>query len=86
MFKSVYVDCRPLTRGEIVSNPQQASRTFGTEISLLLDDLQELNVENLGFIQMMRTAPLTPVQWAKRDKNMEAIKVLMARIDALGSQ
>jgi len=66
-----------------MSNPQRAPQVFGTEIGLLLDDLQQLNDENMGIIQMLRIGPLTPEQWAKRDSNMEVIKTLMARIDEL---
>lgn len=59
---------------------------FGTEIGLLLDQLQRLNDENMGLIQMLRNGPLTLEQWDKRNKNLAAIEVLMARIDELGSQ
>jgi len=59
---------------------------FGTEIGLLQDQLQRLNDENMGLIQMRRVAPLTPEQWSKWGANLAAIEVLMARIDELGSQ
>ncbi|MHB0978249.1 MAG: hypothetical protein ACYC1K_02505 [Minisyncoccota bacterium] len=71
-----------------MGDPQQATQertthAFGTEIGLLMNDLEELNNENMGLIQMLRTGPLTPEQWAKWLKNHDAIEDLMARIDAL---
>lgn len=65
-----------------MSNPQRTS-PFGTEIDVLQDDLERLRKENLAFIQL---APLSPEQAAMRAKNLDAMEVLMARIDELGSQ
>ena len=53
---------------------------FGSEIGLLMDDLQRHQEQNLAFIHM---APLSPEQAALRAKNLEAIERLMARIDEL---